>query len=78
MAGSHWSPFVRRNADRAANHKDNTLTGLCNRRPTWVANAPKKFDTVVFAACGWDPAMSDDQLLESLLALNQLRAPNSR
>lgn len=42
------------------------------------AVAYAKLDAAVFAAYGWDPAMTDDQLLESLLALNLHRAQISR
>jgi hypothetical protein len=32
--------------------------------------AHKKLDEAVFAAYGWDPGMSDEELLQRLLALN--------
>ncbi|HNX51116.1 MAG TPA: hypothetical protein PLS53_07930 [Thermoanaerobaculaceae bacterium] len=51
-----------------------TLTNLYNQRPAWLALAHQKLDAAVFAAYGWDPAMSDDALLERLLALNLDRA----
>ena len=36
--------------------------------PTWLDLAHKKLDSAVFAAYGWDPAISDDDLLAALLA----------
>lgn len=56
--------------------KKRTLTNLYNERPTWLDLAQKKLDTAVFAAYGWDPALSDDELLAALLALNLDRAAN--
>ena len=44
------------------------------RRPTWLDLAHKKLDTAVFAAYGWDPAMTDEDLLAKLLELNLARA----
>ena len=54
--------------------KKRTLTNLYNERPTWLALAHEKLDAAVFAAYGWDAAMSDDELLAALLALNLERA----
>ena len=54
--------------------KPRHLTRLYNERPTWLDLAHKKLDAVVFAAYGWDAAMTDDDLLAALLALNQERA----
>jgi type II restriction/modification system DNA methylase subunit YeeA len=54
--------------------KRRTLTNLYNERPTWLALAHEKLDAAVFDAYGWDPAMSDDDLLAALLALNLQRA----
>ena len=34
----------------------------------------KKLDAAVFAACGWDPTLTDDQILARLLALDLERA----
>lgn len=48
-----------------------TLTNLYNERPTWLDLAHRKLDEAVFAAYGWDPALSDDEILTKLLALNQ-------
>jgi type II restriction/modification system DNA methylase subunit YeeA len=53
---------------------ERTLTNLYNARPDWLDMAHRKLDHAVFAAYGWNIAMTDDELLESLLALNQQRA----
>jgi hypothetical protein len=67
--------IVPKDAECAVKLKARTLTNLYNERPTWLALAHEKLDVAVFAAYGWDPSMSDDQLLESLLALNLQRGP---
>jgi hypothetical protein len=75
--------LVPRDAACAQRLKKRTLTNLYNERPAWLALAHKKLDEAVFAAYGWDPAMSDEEILERLLALNLERAggeeePSSR
>ena len=69
-----WPRLVPRDAESAAKLKARTLTNLYNERPTWLALAHKALDAAVFAAYGWDPALTDEQLLEALLALNLTRA----
>ncbi|HNX50285.1 MAG TPA: hypothetical protein PLS53_17530 [Thermoanaerobaculaceae bacterium] len=69
--------IVPKDADSAARLKPRTLTNLYNQRPTWLRQAHERLDAAVFAAYGWDPVMSDDALLESLLALNLARAARS-
>ena len=54
-----------------------TLTGLYNERPTWLRNLHTKLDEAVFGAYGWPVDLSDDEVLERLLALNLDRAPVS-
>lgn len=54
--------------------KQRTLTNLYNRRPTWLQLAHHKLDEAVFAAYGWPPSLTDDEILERLLALNLERA----
>jgi hypothetical protein len=54
--------------------KGRTLTALYNKKPTWLEDAHRKLDEAVFAAYGWNPGLSDDALLEKLLALNLERA----
>jgi hypothetical protein len=51
-----------------------TLTNLYNARPTWLELAHKKLDEAVFAAYGWPSDLSDEEILERLLALNLERA----
>ena len=63
-----------RDADCAAKLKKRTLTNLYNERPAWLDNAHKKLDAAVAAAYGWPADLSDEQILEKLLALNLERA----
>jgi hypothetical protein len=54
-----------------------TLTNLYNQRPAWLAQAHAALDAAVAAAYGWadyTPAMTDDEILRRLLALNLERA----
>jgi hypothetical protein len=69
-----------RDADCAAKLKDRTLTKLYNERPAWLGLAHKKLDAAVATAYGWVRAgqatvdLTDEQILEKLLALNLERA----
>ena len=63
-----------RDADCAARLKPRTLTNLYNERPTWLDLAHKKLDAAVADAYGWSADLTDDQILEKLLALNLERA----
>jgi hypothetical protein len=63
-----------RNADCAAKLKERTLTKLYNERPAWLDFAHKKLDAAVAAAYGWPVDLTDEQILERLLALNLERA----
>jgi len=47
-----------------------TLTNLYNQRPTWLDLAHRRLDQAVFAAYGWPTDLSDEDILERLLALN--------
>jgi type II restriction/modification system DNA methylase subunit YeeA len=51
-----------------------TLTNLYNARPDWLKLAHQKLDEAVFAAYGWCPDLTDEELLANLLALNRQRA----
>lgn len=57
-----------------AERKKRTLTNLYNARPTWLDLAHKELDAAVCAAYGWPETLSDEQILEKLLALNLERA----
>jgi hypothetical protein len=63
-----------RDGDCAAKLKDRTLTKLYNERPAWLDLAHKKLDAAVAAAYGWPADLSDEAILEKLLALNLERA----
>jgi len=41
---------------------------------TWLDLAHKRLDEAVFAAYGWTSDLSDEEILEKLLALNLERA----
>jgi len=66
--------LVPRDVACAERLRKRTLTALYNQRPTWLALAHRKLDEAVFAAYGWDPGLSDEEILEKLLALNLERA----
>jgi hypothetical protein len=63
-----------RGADCAARLKRGTLTNLYKERPALLDRADKKFDAAVAAAYGWPVDLTDEQILERLLALNLARA----
>ena len=54
--------------------KNRTLTNLYNQRPTWLQLAHEKLDHAVLDAYGWPHDISDEEILEKLLALNLERA----
>ena len=66
--------LVPRDADCATRLKDRTLTKLYNARPAWLAACHAKLDAAVAAAYGWPNDLTDDAILERLLALNQTAA----
>lgn len=70
---ARWPRVVPRNADAVKLLKKRTLTNLYNERPTWLINAHQTLDAAVFDAYGWDPSLSDDAILASLLELNLSR-----
>jgi hypothetical protein len=51
-----------------------TLTNLYNERPAWLDDAHAKLDAAVFAAYGWPAALTNEEILERLLALNRERS----
>jgi hypothetical protein len=58
--------------------KTRTLTNLYNERPAWLDHAHRALDKAVAEAYGWKAAMSDDEMLTQLLALNLERARAER
>jgi len=66
---------VARDAACAARLKERTLTNLYNVRPAWLAACHAKLDAAVAAAYGLPADLTDDAILENLLALNQAAAP---
>ena len=58
----------------AAERKKRTLTNLYNARPTWLADCHARLDAAVAAAYGWPADLSDEAILERLLALNREQA----
>ncbi len=63
-----------RDAECAAKLKKRTLTNLYNERPAWLDLAHRKLDAAVATAYGWPADLTDEQILERLLALNLERA----
>ena len=63
-----------RDGDCAAKLKQRTLTNLYNERPAWLDFAHKRLDAAVAGAYGWPADLTDEQILEKLLALNLERA----
>ena len=70
---ARWPRLVPKNLDAVTLLKKRTLTNLYNERPTWLDLAHRTLDAAVFAAYGWDPAMTDDAILAALLDLNLAR-----
>lgn len=70
--------FPNRNvpvSHQAADHlKKRTLTNLYNSAPQWLVQAHRKIDEAVASAYGWDPEISEEAVLASLLKLNQKRS----
>ena len=50
--------------------KERTLTNLYNQRPMWLELAHRKLDEAVLDAYGWPYDVSDEEILERLLALS--------
>ena len=61
---------VPRDEAMAKELKKRTLTNLYNARPQWLADAHATLDAVVAEAYGWDVDISEDEVLQKLLALN--------
>ncbi len=65
-----WPRVVAKDEEHAAKLKVRTLTNLYNQRPAWLDLVHKNLDEAVFAAYGWPADLSDEEILERLLALN--------
>jgi type II restriction/modification system DNA methylase subunit YeeA len=74
MGNVRYSRVEPRDDDCAKKLAKRTLTNLYNERPAWLRNAHAKLDAAVAAAYGIDLNLTDDQILENLLALNIERA----
>jgi len=61
------------NEDAAKELKKRTLTNLYNESPQWLIKAHQAIDNAVATAYGWENNLSDDEILERLLALNLQR-----
>ena len=61
---------VSRDEEAAKVLKKRMPTNLCNARPQWLVDAHEALDAAVAAAYGWSAAISDDEVLRELLALN--------
>ena len=69
---------IPRDAEAAKELKKRTLTNLYNARPQWLATAHAALDAAVADAYGWGDdyragALTDDEILARLFALNQKR-----
>jgi hypothetical protein len=59
--------LIPKDDDHAKLLEKRPLSSLGNERPTWLALAHETLDAAVFAACGWDAAMTDEEILETRL-----------
>ena len=66
--------LVPKDEPRAKLLSKRTLTNLYNARPDWLTLAHQKLDEAVFAAYGWNPILTDEEILDKLLALNLQRS----
>ena len=58
--------------------KKRTLTNLYNERPTWLDLAHEQLDHAVLDAHAWPHDLTDDEILERLLALKLERAATEK
>lgn len=76
-AGIGTARYVRlipKDEEAARQLRGRTLTTLYNEPPTWLTHAHRRLDAAVFAAYGWSPGISDEELLAKLVQLNLQRA----
>jgi hypothetical protein len=57
--------------DSAAKLRKRTLTNLYNEQPTWLDKAHKAINIAVADAYGWPTEVTDEQIIDRLLNLNQ-------
>lgn len=62
--------IVPRDSECEKRLKDRTLTKLYNQRPAWLAACHARLDAAVAVAYGWPADLSDEEIIERLLALN--------
>lgn len=73
--GTACYPVIEpRDSDCAKKLAKRTLTNLYNERPAWLANAHAKLDNAVAHAYRFPVDLTDEQILERLLALNLERS----
>ncbi len=73
--GTVYYPRVEpRDEECAKKLAKRTLTNLYNERPAWLSHAHAKLDVAVATAYGFAIDLTDEQILEKLLALNIERA----
>ena len=70
--------ILPKTAEPAVKLKARTLTNLYNERPRWLGLAHDALDWAVAAAYDWPEAISTEDALPRLLALNLERATASR
>jgi hypothetical protein len=71
---ARYPRLAPKDADCAAKLKERTLTKLYNERLAWLDLAHKKLDAAIAAAYGFPADLTNEQILEKLLALNLARA----
>ena len=69
VPGYHKRP-VARSESKEKKLKQRTLTNLYNAKPTWLKNAHAVLDEAVADAYGWDPNITEDEFLQSLISMN--------
>jgi hypothetical protein len=69
----HYPRRVPKDDAAARELSKRTLTNLYNKPPAWLQQAHRRLDEAVFAAYGWPPALTDEEILARLLALNLRR-----
>ena len=67
----HYDKLIPRDEDSELMLSQRTLTDLYNERPMWLSLAQAELDSAVFSSYGWDTGMSDEEILASLLELNE-------